>query len=866
MFLRQRLLWAGALTGAVALTAALGVSPLAFGMGGEDVRHGRPWHHLDMTARALAGDAALDAPGGGRYPVRANVYPGVGFSRAAAMSIAWHADYIDSYLYNPVWWLEGGSSSPRFKTALTMFGDLSRMHHDDTFSMPGVRDNWERYTAGALIGLVTAADRGASGDVAAAHQILGIASHAAQDFYSHSNWMDAPDRRSRTWFDIPVSQRRSVSGLDVKTGAYEHPSQHAPFHHGAYSMSCTLLNADGLSSAISGLCGGLSPLQNTSLCISYRSCRSGAPVDMSISDIVVSDVVYLQPRGVALDTTWLARVGAETRGLSGRDGAYAPDKASPRRLGDMCSAVVNYGVSCEHSNAGDMCATGGPPRSCVTDTDHLFAETKDLATRTTMQYVNFLGQAMRDLEPASGDRYEVFWNRVMTEASPLSARIAQFEDFSRIPFQFMSAGPYPIGNPATSASPFIGSSGGWYLRVRIRTSGDSLSGTDADIRLKVDGGGWSQTHELDYLPTTDEGGRTSNRLLVYNDFEQGDNDVYTVGPFPGRPQSVTLINDDAGASEILSVFWEDFRSSMEAVATTLRQVAIGLIGGNADIVGSAQKHYDHAALVSQTAGRPSRDDFLDVNGGDEGRYRVHYTFRLVNQQLTPQQLAQGWLAAEFTLNRLEAVRESEWDRGSDSDEPFFFFSLAPLNGLSDARVAGYRAGPFDDVDSGESRSLGGQRTFTFRIPPYGGITLAMQHWESDDENSADRNALYETFLTGLEDGTRTRNRSLLDAAGAAIAADWKVEEIEILPFLRGPRPELAPLFTRASVGWIEGGERRTFALPSGPSRSLLPLPRPDLNSWSLMSDIALPSLQIRPVVPRDLPVLPMRPPGGAKPN
>lgn len=831
---------AGAVAAAGLAAVVVMLSPTAFGMGGEDVTEGRPWHHLDMTVRALAGDAQLNAPGPARYPVPADVYSGIGFSPAAAMSIAWHADYIDSYLYNPIWWMQGAPGSRRFKTSLTMFDDLARMHHDDTFTMVGVRDNWERYTSGALIGLVNAADRN---DLAAAHQIIGIASHAAQDFYSHSNWMDAIDRRSRTWFEYPAIQRTAISRLDIKTGAYEHPSSQAPFNHGAYSMSCSLINGTGLAATLSELCGGVSPIQNTSLCLSYRSCRSGAPVDVSVADQVVSGVVYLQPRGAALDTTWLARVGAQTRSIAGPDGAYLPGKGSPRRLGAMCPAVVNYGATCTHSEAGDRCTSGGAARTCAVDTDYLFAETKDLAIRTTMQFVTFLGKAMRDVDPSSGDKYEVFWNRVMSEPSPYADRTQQFEDFSRVPFQFMSAGPYPVGNPATSVDPFVQTSSGWYLRVRLKTANDALSGTDADIRIRVDSArGGSQTYLLDYLRTSNARGRTDNRLLVYNDFEQGDNDVYTVGPMSSRPTGFTLINDDAGAGDVLDAAWSDFKSAIETVATTLRKAAIGIIGGNADLVGTAQKYYDYSTLVSQLAGAASRDDVLDVNGGAEGRYRVHYSFRFVDSELTAQQRSEGWHSVQFTLNRLECVKESDWDRGSDSDEPFFFFSFAPLNGLSNASVAGYRAGPFDDVDTGESRGLGGSRTFTFRIPPYGGVTLAMQHWESDDENSSDRDELYQTFVTGLDEDAREENTRLLDAVGAAIAADWKLQEIEVLPFLRGPRPLIAPRLIQANVGWIRGGEERRFTLSSDRPMSLVADTAGDINSWSVPSSVAPPSL------------------------
>src|SRR5688500_4239766 len=57
--------------------------------GGEDPLNGKPWHHEEITRTA-----ATD--------------PSIGFSTEAANSLAWHADYIDSYLYNPLWWVKGG--------------------------------------------------------------------------------------------------------------------------------------------------------------------------------------------------------------------------------------------------------------------------------------------------------------------------------------------------------------------------------------------------------------------------------------------------------------------------------------------------------------------------------------------------------------------------------------------------------------------------------------------------------------------------------------------------------------------------------------------------------------------------------------
>ena len=75
-----------------AIASVLAGIPL---FGGEDPVLGRPWHHESITR-----EAAVAA----------------GFSTAAAEELAWHADYVDSYLYNPLWWAPGGI--PRLKASL----------------------------------------------------------------------------------------------------------------------------------------------------------------------------------------------------------------------------------------------------------------------------------------------------------------------------------------------------------------------------------------------------------------------------------------------------------------------------------------------------------------------------------------------------------------------------------------------------------------------------------------------------------------------------------------------------------------------------------------------------------------------------
>lgn len=813
------------------------LAPLAFGFGGEDVKDGRPWHHLDMTLRALAGDAAADAE------VEQVVVQGdgAGFTRDAAMSVAWHADYIDSYLYNPVFWLEGGLSTRRFKASLTMFEDLTKLHHDDTFTKDGILDNWTRYTSGTLIGLYWAAE---NQDVAAAHHLLGIATHAAQDFYSHTNWIDDPVRRSVTWFERSPAERQS---LHLYSGAYEHSDSQAPHHHGAYSFSCTAINGTRSNAALSEVCGGISPLQNTGICVKYRACTQGAPVTFSLGGLSSSSFLYLNPKGIAVDTTWLTPIGGQERGLLNAAGEYTSGSATQRMSVERCDAVVNFGVKCDHDAENEICTRGGTERSCSSDSDYLFADTKLLALRTTTQYLSFIDRAMRDMDPTrSDDDYEKFWQRVKTEKSNVNDRTRQFEFFNQIPFQFLSSGGYPVKNPHSTGHPFVWSSNGWYLRLRIKTASARNSGTDADIRLRVDGPGYAREQILDYLPTNDPTGHTDNRFLVYNDFERGDNDVYTVGPFPNRPTRITLINDSADTGDVVDAAWEDFKQRVDQSLTDLRRGFLSIIGGNADFVGSEKVSQSFRQLSSDINAASGRHrTLMDMDRGDEGHFQLFYEKRFVSRGLTRQQRNEGWKAVEYKFTTLKCVEEAEWDRGSNSDEPFLFVSVAALNGLSSTRLQSFRIGPFSDVDKGETRSLNNQ-TITVRIPPFGGTVIAWQHFESDDENNFDRTQLFETFKTGLDEDTRNGNARLLDTIGRAVAEDWNIAEIEIFPFKRGSLPEVGPIQVVDTVGWINGGESKFVDLSRDAARQLVSDPTKAINKWYLppsVSSFITPPLQ-----------------------
>jgi len=132
-----------------------------------------------------------------------------GFEDATCEEVAWHADYVDSYAYNPLWWFVDGGGIKQFKASWSIFPDLAKVHFDDLELPEEVITAYSRYINGCLVGLHWAAEvyedpslAPAVDPIGAAHNILGVTLHAIQDFYSHSNWIDEPKHRNITFHDI----------------------------------------------------------------------------------------------------------------------------------------------------------------------------------------------------------------------------------------------------------------------------------------------------------------------------------------------------------------------------------------------------------------------------------------------------------------------------------------------------------------------------------------------------------------------------------------------------------------------------------------------------------------------------------------
>ena len=375
---------------------------------GEDPILGNPWYH-----EKLSEEAAIAR----------------GFTPGAADSMAWNSDYLDSYLYSPLWWVEGAKNGPtgaidRFRIMLMTSDEMEKMHFDDLFAAPRVHQAWKRYSIGAFAGLMWAKERN---DVAAAQNIVGISLHAMQDFYSHSNWVDAQPRRPLTYMEMMVAER---GRQPLYTGAYELNEQLGVKHHGKFLLAAAILRRPAVKALLGPGCSAISPYSGSEMCRQYKLSNSDRAQTVQpelFGATVPGNIVFVAPTGIALDNKWLAPVAVHERGLTGPDGL--------------------------------------PMNS-----EFAFNLAYDLAAKQSTQWLTLLEKAMN--KAGAGD----FWQRVKTTTIPQLTRERQFENYGQLPYLFMSAGPYHSGDGE-----------GIYLRLKIRTASERKAGTNADIEVSANG-------------------------------------------------------------------------------------------------------------------------------------------------------------------------------------------------------------------------------------------------------------------------------------------------------------------------------------------------------------------------------------------
>ena len=332
---------------------------------------------------------------------------------------------------------------------------------------------------------------------------------------------------------------------------------------------------------------GILGISNSDLCIDYKDCNDNRDPDNlggTINGIdIPSNTIYFEPAGINLDNTWNADIGVQERGI------------------DLTGSEA-------------------------------FEIASNLAIRASKQMLQDAESFM--IAQGHGD----FWNLVKTTSQAASTeddeleRVGSipFENFKYFPIQFISA-----GSPDANEDDY-------YLRVVIKTSSEVGSGTDADIKLIALWGDLSaptgsMEFNLDYM-------KGANALIAYNDFESGDEDVYTVGPFPSLPTYIALKNDAPDGVDILEALGQSILNAFVA----LGEAIVDFFTNKADYIGTTSVSLDASWLNSIPVG--GNKYFIATINGDLGEsFGVRYDVRILyfsvlklSLQRYPQALYSDW--------------------------------------------------------------------------------------------------------------------------------------------------------------------------------------------------------------------------------
>ena len=686
---------------------------------GEDPLKGNPWYHEELSENAAKAS---------------------GFSPGAADSMAWNSDYLDSYLYSPLWWVQGAKNGPggavaRFRIMLMTSEEMEKLHFDDLFAAPRVHQAWKRYSIGAFAGLMWAKERN---DVAAAQNIVGTSLHAMQDFYSHSSWVDDARRRDLTYMDMTLAER---ARQPIFTGAYELNQQLGVKHHGKFLPSAAIFKRPAVNALMTTACSAISPYSKSTMCDQFRLSKTATSVNPALFGGTVPDgIVYVAPLGIALDNKWLAPVAVKERGLKGPDG---------KPMDSLVAFKTAYG----------------------------------LADKQSRQWLRLMEKAMD--KAGAGD----FWDRVQRTTVSQGDREKQFENYGQLPYMFMTAGPYHGGDGE-----------GIYLRLKIRTASQRNAGTNADIQVIANG----KTDVLDW-------GRGVAFPLGYNDFEQGDHDSYVVGPYASLPSSIVIKNNAPNARDKLRALGQDFKNGFASAGRKIKDAALSAIGGHADVVKDNKIVWMPEDL--QKVGAAPQNFTVDLNGGSEGNYSVIGKINRVSR-------AGGFSTYRVEMTTLKCHKEAKWDRGSNSDEPFTLAVLNPLPG----DLQKMRTKVFDDMDSGESRSIGHVFQNVKIQDDYGILTLSLVQMESDDEGAARRDKALNDFAGEIDAPTRNVKSQFAAAIADGLAPDWKVSGLEIYAFDRRTNNDgqlqMGTVYQSSVTFEIEGRQSKTIPLNAGAFRGV----------------------------------------------
>lgn len=654
---------------------------------------------------------------------------------AATPALKWHCDYVDSYLYSPVFWAGGlteGDGFDRLKVSVSFRDELESVHFDDLTSTDQIDFMWTRYLSGCMAGMHWAAE---SNDPLAAQNILGVTLHAIQDFYAHSNWVDVKERRAEGWHR---HRRSQTLGMNLYTGSYETPEHLSQRPHGRVSLECSLMQGSGLSSLMKLACSTLSPLNKLTPCQVYDRCKDARTVRTNVLGVQLPPgLVYLDPPGIALDSSWQAEIGRQLRDIP------ADDPITAREL---------------------------------------YTKAKDLAVATSVWWLAQVEKQMTTWGKAT------FWDRVW-DTNGFDEAHSQYEDFSKVPFLFVGAGPYP---PRAGDSPWD-----WYLRLQIRTSSTTDSGTNGEVSVRAPGYDWER---LDHS-------KLSSAAVEYNDFSTGDVQTFVVGPYKRMPDSLTFRVEGADAGNVLGVIWDGFVGAVKSVIDSLGDLFLAIIGGGEDHVTRMTLQWSPEQLAGIGYEPVPFTAFLD--GDDEGQYNVFGSITR-SHDVAPHRR----IVYDVRIDTLHCHEESVMDGlFTDSDEPVLMVAVInPAERVGGDRVQAFRTSP-RPMDKGDRQPL--DRTFKVQVPDGSGmLAIALSIYEHDSESLAQRERLFNEFIGATEEETQSWSDRFVETVGALFGSDWKLGGLRALAFNRAPSDARSAVVcdARHIEHWIDAGSSYQIAL------------------------------------------------------
>jgi hypothetical protein len=428
----------------------------------------------------------------------------------------------------------GSLFGPREDWPKAVLEGAGRMHFDssiwDVFDVHQARREWERLQKATTQAIRSIKASGGVNRDAQLLTVIGITLHSLQDFYSHSNWIekqgvpgvDGTDwsklsvGHTPTWFDVPPITRDT---LNVYIGE---STFHKERPHGAWNTEGNTKMAKGVNKDWPGR-----PGYENAYITAYFATRQWI---RALREVIADDTIwtrirtYSNRKGSALDhdLKYALKIGMMTGHWQGQgepcDPSFSLNICGSRNGlgGDLIGARNALRDYFDRSRTyfrglfqsliplfGQVQPNGDvfPVSSSQFDQ----AQTKFIHVKvTSMKGVGVL-RALGDPTPA--DRADMFGRATIAGQSFQSGEINGRDSFSfplpYAPFAYIKAisAGQRFPEPVTS------------MTVEIRTSSARFAGTNDDVYLRV-GSGSGLRFNLD--------------KRLYDDFERGDRDTYSV--------------------------------------------------------------------------------------------------------------------------------------------------------------------------------------------------------------------------------------------------------------------------------------------------------------------------------------------------